>query len=405
MHLSLTESSSSYIRRASFFNFPNEKHFLIRYSQPLVEGFLKSLKRLLTNKLYVVLVLVTCFALFVVSGLAAFKPKYLEHQFGISASKSNMVLGLSGALPAFLGSGFSGIIMSKLKLGVISTAKFCTLLYVITAISQSMLVVFGCPQPNTAGFRGVESSRQLYYNGDNSTSCADVCKCTNGRFSPVCGDDDVMYYSACYAGCQKSNISGKATTFSECSCIPDAGSAVSGVCDTTCGMLIPYAVFTFCGAFAGAMSIVPKIILSIRVVEPRDKALSLGVTMFSFSIFSFPSPVIIGAIFDSFCLIKDSLGCGRDVCVLYDRDGLRYGIMSIMGVMRTLMILPIIYVWYDLVKQAKRQEAKKENEERKGVMPVIQVTGAEPETLNVGSKDDISAAMQGSCRDLSNVGI
>ena len=38
--------------------------------------------------------------------------------------------------------------------------------------------------------------------GPGNSSCAAMCQCTNAVYEPVCGNNSVMYFSACSAGCQ-----------------------------------------------------------------------------------------------------------------------------------------------------------------------------------------------------------
>ena len=38
--------------------------------------------------------------------------------------------------------------------------------------------------------------------GPGNSSCATMCQCSNAVYEPVCGNNNVMYFSACSAGCQ-----------------------------------------------------------------------------------------------------------------------------------------------------------------------------------------------------------
>lgn len=38
-------------------------------------------------------------------------------------------------------------------------------------------------------------------------SCNSRCSCTRNKFDPICGVNNVMYYSPCYAGCKQEHFS------------------------------------------------------------------------------------------------------------------------------------------------------------------------------------------------------
>ena len=38
--------------------------------------------------------------------------------------------------------------------------------------------------------------------GPGNSSCATMCQCSNAVYEPVCGNNNVTYFSACSAGCQ-----------------------------------------------------------------------------------------------------------------------------------------------------------------------------------------------------------
>lgn len=59
-----------------------------------------------------------------------------------------------------------------------------------------VLMVIGCPMNDLAG---LEERRQGL---DYHPECNSQCACSSERFSPVCGDDGVTYFSACHAGCR-----------------------------------------------------------------------------------------------------------------------------------------------------------------------------------------------------------
>lgn len=55
---------------------------------------------------------------------------------------------------------------------------------------------------------------------DHLTAMCNVeCACVNAPYSPVCGADGTVYYSACHAGCTTRTLAGSAQLFHQCSCI------------------------------------------------------------------------------------------------------------------------------------------------------------------------------------------
>jgi hypothetical protein len=50
------------------------------------------------------------------------------------------------------------------------------------------------------------SVKNVYNVDDLGLSCNANCNCNPKEFKPVCGDDNVMYFSSCYAGCAERQL-------------------------------------------------------------------------------------------------------------------------------------------------------------------------------------------------------
>jgi len=110
---------------------------------------------------------------------------------------------------------------------------------------------------------------------------------------------------------------------------------------------------------------VGNVLVALRCVEVRDKALSFAFLTVFLSIFSLlPSPIIFGAIIDNTCLLWQE-ECGETTnCLLYDTDKLRtYLMYTTAGIMCLGVMFDVGVVYYardlkifDEVETAKKQE-------------------------------------------------
>lgn len=166
----------------------------------------------------------------------------------------------------------------------------------------------------------------------NTTSC----ECSQDKFAPVCGQDGMTYFSACYAGCKNyTEKDGKIVTFSNCLCLGDEidngtsdhasfGTATIGYCETECSNFVWYIILFSLFVFIHSTSEVGSMLLILRCVDPRDKAMALGLIQFAIGLFgNVPCPIIYGAVVDSACLVW-KMACGeKGACGLYDSNVFR----------------------------------------------------------------------------------
>ncbi|PIO22581.1 hypothetical protein AB205_0208970 [Aquarana catesbeiana] len=79
-------------------------------------------------------------------------------------------------------------------------------------------------------------SAQISSQESPNSQCNLQCLCPKDHWDPVCGDNGVTYYSACYAGCRMSNRTGNTAVYYNCSCVMQpllglsGGSATAGPC-------------------------------------------------------------------------------------------------------------------------------------------------------------------------------
>ncbi|KAG9280429.1 solute carrier organic anion transporter family member 1C1-like [Astyanax mexicanus] len=330
----------------------------------IAKDFLPSLKRLLSNKIYILYLMfnVVMFNGFVI--IITYTPKYFEQQFGQSASKANFFVGITSIPATCLGIFLSGVIMKKFKLDLLGASK----LSFVTCITGFLFTVpyfaLSCPNRGVAGvtvpYRGPVPT------GDTSvsllSSCNSDCGCPPNQWDPVCGSNGVTYISACYAGCSSAHGSGRNMSFQGCQCVESWGegevnsTAVLGQCprESSCAtMFYVYLALQSLSFFIYCLGSVPLFLICLRTVEPELKSLSAGMFMLVLRVLGgIPAPIYFGALIDSTCLKWGSRKCGgRGACRMYDTETFRY---LFLGLTSSLRICSYVLFWITLTQIKKK---------------------------------------------------
>lgn len=243
----------------------------------------------------------------------------------------------------------SGIFILKVKPNARFVAGWIAFTAIVYAMGMGVLMFIGCPMTDLAELKPNEGYVYLYIKYYNYcvnifrmdtiqiTSCnKTLCNCNEDKFQPICGQDGKTYLSPCHAGCQNyTEKDGKITEYSNCICLgpPDNlfdnsttayGKATIGYCEHECGNFISYIVLFSIFVFVHSTSEVGSMLLILRCVDPKDKAMALGLIQFAIGLFgNVPCPIIYGAVVDSACRIW-KMACGeKGACGLYDSDTFR----------------------------------------------------------------------------------
>ncbi|ESO04434.1 hypothetical protein HELRODRAFT_172826 [Helobdella robusta] len=181
-----------------------------------------------------------------------------------------------------------------------------------------------------------------YYNKFNLTSmCNKNCNCDDNSMEFVCGDNGVIYFSPCYAGCVTAAVGngGKEQNYSDCSCVilpsslssspqsPTTGSvhltslaeAGMGECVGKCETLVPFMVMLFFMTFVVTGTQMPLVMVTIRSVCEQEKALALGVQYVMLRLLAYiPAPLIYGSQIDQTCVHWARVCEVEGNCLVYD---------------------------------------------------------------------------------------
>uniref|UniRef100_A0A4W4G6I4 Solute carrier organic anion transporter family member n=1 Tax=Electrophorus electricus TaxID=8005 RepID=A0A4W4G6I4_ELEEL len=343
--------------------------------------FVPSLKRLLSNRIYILYLIshVAIFNAFVI--IVTYTPKYVEQHFGQSASRANVLLGVTTIPATCVGIFLSGLIMKRFKLGMLGAARLGLLTSVAGFLCSMPYFALSCPNTDMAG---ITVPYQGEVEGGVLSSCNTECGCPMNQWDPVCGQNGVSYVSACYAGCNSTHGLGRNMTFHGCRCVQTWGmsdgnsSAVLGQCPrhSSCSrMFYVYLVLQALSFFFYCLGSVCTFIICLRSVQPELKSLSTGVFMLVLRVLGgIPAPIYFGALIDSTCLKWGTRRCGgRGACRMYDTQTFRF---LFLGLISCLRLCGYAVFWLMVVsikaKVQREQRATAEVELEKGVGAAVE---------------------------------
>nr|XP_002731060.1 PREDICTED: solute carrier organic anion transporter family member 4C1-like [Saccoglossus kowalevskii] len=294
-------------------------------------------KMLFKNPFYCCIVVYKTALTFIVYGFLPFIVKFIENQFGLTASEAGLLLAATSMPGAAGGTLLGGWVIKKFNLKVIGTTRFCIFATIVT-MCLFPIFLLQCPEQQIAG---VVTS----YNSSDTSDldevnlnhpCNSVCGCAGTEtFDPVCGTNNLLYFDACYAGCLDTPDGGE--TYYNCSCISsDAGSvdspeAVSGKCEVECWQLPVFAVGFFIILLLAFLILTPSTILTMRCVPDQQRSHALGISsIICRCLGAIPGPILIGAAIDSSCLVWQEVCGDTGTCWIYDNHtfGLKFVVIG-----------------------------------------------------------------------------
>ncbi|XP_002731058.1 solute carrier organic anion transporter family member 4C1-like [Saccoglossus kowalevskii] len=281
-------------------------------------------KMLFKNPFYVFTTISKCAMAFVVGGLLPFITKFIENQFGLTSSEAALVLAVTALPGAAGGTLFGGWFVKKARLTVRGIGIQC---FLVTAIAICLVPVFllQCPQQSIAGvtasYNVSDSSPVTEVNIENA--CNIDCGCHGTEtYDPICGENDMVYFDSCHAGCMDTSDDGE--VYYNCTCIDtgdgsSSSQAVSGTCSVYCWQLLAFALGFFVILFLGFSLYAPMSLLALRCVPYQQRAHALGISSILYRCLgSVPGPIVFGAVIDSSCLVWQEQ-CGKTgSCWIYD---------------------------------------------------------------------------------------
>ncbi|XP_033370627.1 solute carrier organic anion transporter family member 1C1-like isoform X3 [Parus major] len=373
-HLPKPESrkdSSTSSEHSKFIEESKDQHTSYWQQAKLAEmarEFLPSLKNLFGNPVYILYLCASIIQFNSLIGMVTYKPKYIEQQYGQTSSKTNFVIGLINIPAVAFGIFSGGLIMKKFGIGVLGAAKLSLGSSFFGYLLLLSLFAMGCENSDVAGLTvSYHGSKPMTdYDQALFSECNSGCSCSKDDWDPICGENGVTYVSACLAGCQASNGSGKNTVFFNCSCVgtfesSQSSSAVVGPCQkgNECPkMFLYFLVISVITSYTLSVGGTPGYILLLRCIKPHLKSLALGIYTLAIRVLAgIPAPVYFGVAIDTTCLKWGSKRCGgRGACRLYDSSALRYVYLGLTLVLGTVSIFFSVAVLWVLRKRFSPQD-------------------------------------------------
>ncbi|XP_010213714.1 PREDICTED: solute carrier organic anion transporter family member 1C1-like [Tinamus guttatus] len=280
-----------------------------------------------------------------------------------------LILGLINIPAVAFGIFSGGLIMKKFRINVLGAAKLSLGSSFFGYLLLLSLFAMGCENSDVAGLTvSYHGTKQItHYEQGLFAECNSGCICSKNDWDPICGENGITYISACLAGCQASNGSGKSTVFYNCSCVgilessSRSSSAVVGPCQKgkECPkMFLYFLVVSVITSYTLSVGGTPGYILLLRCIKPHLKSFALGIYTLAVRVLAgIPAPVYYGVAIDTTCLKWGSKRCGgRGACRLYDSRALRYVYLGLTLVLGTMSIFFSIAVLWILRKRSTPQD-------------------------------------------------
>nr|Q9GMU6.1 RecName: Full=Solute carrier organic anion transporter family member 1C1; AltName: Full=Solute carrier family 21 member 14; AltName: Full=Thyroxine transporter [Macaca fascicularis]BAB12153.1 hypothetical protein [Macaca fascicularis] len=326
----------------------------------MARDFLPSLKYLFGNPVYFLYLCTSTVQFNSLFGMVTYKPKYIEQQYGQSSSRANFVIGLINIPAVALGIFSGGIAMKKFRISVCGAAKLYLGSSVFGYLLFLSLFALGCENSDVAGLTvSYQGTKPVsYHERALFSDCNPRCKCSETKWEPMCGENGITYVSACPAGCQTSNRSGKNIIFYNCTCVGIAASksgnssGIVGRCQKDNGcpqMFLYFLVISVITSYTLSLGGIPGYILLLRCIKPQLKSFALGIYTLSIRVLAgIPAPVYFGVLIDTSCLKWGFKRCGsRGSCRLYDSNVFRHiylGLTVILGTVSIFLSIAVLFI-------------------------------------------------------------
>ncbi|XP_013775144.1 solute carrier organic anion transporter family member 4A1-like [Limulus polyphemus] len=319
-----------------------------------------SLKILLINPTFVFLSLAGASEGMILSGLATFLPKVIESQFSVAASAAALLVGMVTVPGAGGGTFFGGYLVKKFNLRCASIIRMC-LLFSVICLTMCTVFFIHCPNPRFAGVDTPVTNTTPFKRDVVSfkADCNAQCDCPTERYNPVCGTDNVIYFSPCFAGCQSFHHLADTKVYENCTCVEGPGrnetikdstvviQAVREKCPNSCTLMPLFLVMIFFAMLFTFLVSMPSLSATLRCVAESQKSFALGIQWITVRLLgTIPGPVLFGSLIDLSCDVWQEDCSGQGACLVYDNKRMNIHLLIITCVLKILSALFFFLAWF-----------------------------------------------------------
>ncbi|VDO30395.1 unnamed protein product [Onchocerca flexuosa] len=319
---------------------------------------------LIKNPVFTSMIIGWMFGSYLISGYSTYLPKYIETQFGQSASAADTYAGLISIGSIAVSTALGGYLLTKFNPSPRKALLFLTASWSIIIITYLIGAIIGCDESQVKQLLTDTINEE---NFDGKLECNFECHCNQAElFNPV-NHHMKNYFSPCHAGCREYNFQLQKArldfweTWDSCLCA-DNGPVESGLYLDECSGLFIYIASMFTGLFFGNLFFMTTMMVVLRSVYDDEKVLALSFASCITNIMGFiPAPVIFGWIIDEDCLLWHSR-CPHDHgnCVIYDNKAFRQSFHLTSATFQSLAVISVIICYVFSCKFTFPEEEREE---------------------------------------------
>ena len=286
-----------------------------------VGSMLSAVRDLLKNRLMILVNVATACEAAAVIGLSTFIQKIVHVQFHFTEGDASLIVGCIVIPGAAVGSFVGAYLVKRFDWNCKQILRYSSVMAFLSTFFTAVLLI-GC------GDGKDKAIASKYLSINSTTSCEARCDCDQAMYKPICNvNDGTVFYSPCHAGCFQNQLINN--EYFNCSCFAQTlGRGVDGHCPQgSCPHFPLFAVSLIVAMLMIFTNDAPLLIISLRVVDPRQHTLALGIRQALMRLLGFVlGPILFGVVIDASCRVwKGSAEGGEgNNCLEYDDNHFRY---------------------------------------------------------------------------------